>query len=46
MNIRKEITLALIVKIVLLYVVWNTWFDHAMTDGQAASGVERVILNR
>ena len=46
MSLAKEITLVLLLKAVLLYLIWDAWFDHAPTDEQRMSRVERAILKR
>ena len=41
---KKEITVILIIKALLLFLIWFLWFDHPMTHDEVASGVKRAIL--
>lgn len=44
--LKWEITLALIVKVLLLYALWALWFDQPMPREDRAENVSRIILNR
>lgn len=46
MSLRKEIALVLLVKVVLLYLIWEAWFDHALPKDQRMSHVEQVVLKK
>ena len=43
--LKWEITLALIAKVLLLYVIWALWFDQPVPKEERAEIVSRVILN-
>jgi len=44
--LKWEITLALVCKLLLLYVIWALWFDQPVPKEQRADSTARIILNR
>ena len=45
-SLRREIVLALVLKLILLFAIWSLWFDQPMPRDQRAENTARVILNR
>jgi len=45
-SLKWEIILALIAKVLLLYVIWALWFDQPVPKEERAKIVSRVILNK
>ncbi len=45
-SLKREIVLALVLKLVLLFAIWSLWFDNPMPREQWAENTARIILNR
>lgn len=45
-SLKREITFALALKLVLLYAIWTLCFDQPMPKEKRAENTARVILNR
>lgn len=43
---KWEITLALIIKLILLYTLWTLFFDQPMPREERGENTSRVILNK
>lgn len=44
--LKWEITLALIIKVMLLYVLWTLFFDQPMPKEDRSENTSRIILNK
>ncbi|MDX9952019.1 MAG: hypothetical protein RBS75_07965 [Methylophilaceae bacterium] len=44
--LKWEITLALIIKVMLLYVLWALFFDQPMPREDRGENTSRIILNK
>ena len=44
--LKWEITLALIIKVLLLYVIWALFFDQPMPREERGENTSRIILNK
>lgn len=45
-SLKREITVVLIAKVILLVVIWALWFDQPMPKEDRAANTARVILNK
>ncbi len=45
-SLRREIAVLLVLKVILLYAIWELWFDSPMPKSDRAANTARIILNR